>query len=83
MNILFYSKKCKYCESLINILKNKGIYNSFKCICIDDNKNLPSYLTKVPTLIIPSVNKPLEGKFAFMWLNTIFNFMSQLGTLYL
>ena len=43
-------------------------------ICIDDNKNLPPYLSKVPTLIVPDVNKPLEGKNAFMWVNTIFNF---------
>ena len=43
-------------------------------ICIDDNKNLPPYLSKVPTLIVPDVNKPLEGKNAFMWINTIFNF---------
>ena len=74
MYILFYSNKCKYCESLISILKTKGLLQGFKTICIDENKNLPPYLTKVPTLIVPDVNKPLEGKNAFMWVNTIFSF---------
>ena len=77
MYILFYSNKCKYCESMIDILKTKGLYQGFKLICIDDNKNLPPYLTKVPTLIVPDVNKPLEGKNAFMWVNTIFNFNNE------
>ena len=74
MYILFYSNKCNYCESLINILKSKGLIQSFKTICVDSNSNLPEYLTKVPTLIVPDVNKPLEGKNAFMWVNTFFNF---------
>ena len=74
MYILFYSNKCTYCESLINILKSKGLIKEFKTISVDNNTNLPSYLTKVPTLIVPNVNKPLEGKNAFMWVNTIFSF---------
>ena len=74
MYILFYSNKCSYSESLMNILKSKGLIQEFKTICVDNNKDLPSYLTKVPTLIVPNVNKPLEGKNAFMWINTVFNF---------
>ena len=77
MQILFYSSKCKYCDSIISILKSKGLYDSFKCISIDGNNNLPNYLTKVPTLIVPNVNKPLEGKNAFMWINTVFNFNNE------
>jgi len=74
MYILFYSNKCSYCESLINILKSKNLIQGFKTICVDNNSTLPPYLTKVPTLIIPDVNKPLEGKNAFIWVNTIFSF---------
>jgi len=77
MYILFYSNKCKYCESLIDILKGKNLYHGFKTISIDNNNNLPPYLTKVPTLIVPDINKPLEGKNAFMWVNTVFNFNNE------
>ena len=57
MYILFYSNKCKYCESMIDILKTKN-YIRFKLICIDDNKNLPPYLTKVPTLLFQMLINP-------------------------
>jgi hypothetical protein len=77
MYILFYSNKCKYCDSIIDILKAKNLYNGFKTISIDNNSNLPPYITRVPTLIVPDINKPLEGKNAFMWINTVFNFNNE------
>lgn len=69
MNIIFYSSDCKFCYKLMSIMKNMNILQNFKLICTDNNNNLPSNISTVPTLIVSNINKPLEGKEAFVWLN--------------
>ena len=73
-NIIFYSNQCKTCQSLLMILKSENMIQYFKMFCVDDpnvRNNLPKGITKLPTLIVPSMNKKLEASEIFMWLKTI------------
>lgn len=68
MQILFYSNYCNYCQKLIDLINNKKIINKFKLICIDNNFDIPKYIKKVPTLIVDTIDRPLEGKYVFEWI---------------
>ena len=68
-NILFYSNKCKYCKDMIQLITKVDDINSYKLICIDNNKNFP-YIQRVPTLLIPDLEKPIVGVNAFNWIKT-------------
>lgn len=73
-NILFYSSTCQMCSSLISILKNENMLQYFKCMCVDDirvRKSIPSTITRVPTVIIPSLNKVFVANDIFKWLQTL------------
>ena len=74
INIIFYSKECKFSEQLITFMNKINILQNFKLICVDNNKQLPPNITRVPTLIINNINKPLIGTDAFNWLKTICQF---------
>jgi len=68
INIIFYSKKCKDCCNLLNILQNENMISYFRLFCVDDNMNkVPIEITYVPTMIVSTINKPLVGKEAFEW----------------
>ena len=73
VNILFYSTKCNYCYQFINLLKSENMLNYFKMICVDNNKNIPSIVTKVPTIIISKTNNIYMANEAFQWLNNLKN----------
>ena len=73
-NLLFYSNQCQMCQSLIRILKNENIVQYFKCICVDIEsvrRTLPPGINRVPTAIIPSINKKLVADEIFQWLQAV------------
>jgi len=72
INLLFYSPKCQTCVSLMNILKSEGLAPYFKYICVEENLNrLPKQVSRVPTALIPSMNKFLVCEEIFNWIRTI------------
>lgn len=75
-NILFYSQKCEMCNSLLILLKSISMLQYFRCVCIDNPKimeKLPKEITRVPALIIPSINQILFCRDIFTWVNNIKN----------
>ena len=74
MNILFYSNRCEHSTKLIKILNENNLLKNFNMILVDNNKKIPKYIKKVPTLIIKDINIPLEGNAAFNWVKTITKF---------
>lgn len=69
MNILFYSHKCQTCTDLLIILKNEGLIDNFKRICVDDKLDkLPQNMV-VPTMILINIIKPLIAHETFEWVN--------------
>lgn len=69
MNIFFYSKFSTMCTDLLRMMDSYKILNQFLLRCIDDMKQLPPGLERVPTLIVVGVNKPLVAKEAVKWFN--------------
>jgi hypothetical protein len=69
-NIVFYSKNCNASKNLLMIMKNINILNNFILYCIEDKK-VPNGIKIVPTLLVSSINKPLEGVNAFKWVENI------------
>lgn len=69
-NILFFSRKCKFCNQLLTIMNNANLIPFFILYCVDDHRdNLPVAVKKVPTLIVSGVPKPLVADDAFTWVN--------------
>ena len=75
LNILFYMESCKTCNVFINLAQKSNILKHFKMICIDGQKDKfkTQGLKKVPTIIIPSINKQFEGNECLKWLEDIIN----------
>lgn len=71
-NTLFYSKKCKTCQILINILKNENLIHHFNPFCVDGKINqIPPQITVVPTMIVKDINKILVGEETFKWVDRV------------
>lgn len=69
-NIFFFSYQCGTCIKVKKILENEGLINNFYQYCVDNNlDNLPPQITRIPTLIVSNINKPLIGKEIFNWIN--------------
>lgn len=80
--ILYYSKKCPHCAEVLNKIRlgEKNIQDfseQFLYILVDGNGKLPSYITEVPTLVVPSHNRPLTGESVFMWIDTKLRMVAQ------
>jgi len=75
---LFYSKKCPHCAEVLNKIRMapQTFGSSFDYILIDGNKNLPSFLKEVPTLIVSTHPQPLTGESVFMWIDTQMRMLS-------
>ena len=71
MNKLYYSKKCKHCRNFLLELKSLNLLKDFKFICIDGNRNLPKFLREVPAIEVQDYNEPLQGDFAFKWIDYV------------
>lgn len=81
-NILFYSKQCKSCNIFINQCHKHNILKYFKLVCVDEriNEFKEKGIKIVPTIYKQGHGKPLEGKEAFLWLETIINNSVSTGT---
>jgi hypothetical protein len=82
---LYYSKLCKYCNSLLNIINDNNIGDLFILKCVDDmhrvdlsNLNIKS----VPTIRVLSNNKTFyyENEIAFVFVNKNIEVNSSLNT---
>ena len=69
MKVLFYSKKCKFSNQIINKIIESKFSSEFKMINIDSNDQVPDQIKVVPTIIDPEFKDLLEGKKAFDYLN--------------
>jgi hypothetical protein len=70
---LFYSNKSPYCGELLIKIKQESMKDYYNYYCIDDpivRAKLPPSITKVPTLIVKGIKKPLIGREVFSWLDT-------------
>jgi hypothetical protein len=81
INILFYSKQCKSCNIFINQCHKHNILKYFKLVCVDEriNEFKEKGIKIVPTIYKQNHGKPLEGKDAFIWLETIINNAGAVG----
>lgn len=71
INMLFYLTKCPYCQNFIRTLNNEGLIQHFKLICVDNLKEIPPGITKVPAVITADTNKIYLANDAFKWLQGI------------
>ena len=76
-NILFYSKFSAMSIDLLKLMQSYNISNQFLLKCIDDMKQIPNGLEKVPTLIVVGINKPLVGREALNWFNEMRPILAQ------
>jgi hypothetical protein len=71
-HICYYSNKCKFSKSFIEMIAATPYKNEFAFLCVDPSPNrpaLPSFLKKVPTLIIKGEQEPLTDGEVFNWLS--------------
>lgn len=84
-NYLFYSKRCESSANFIRIIQNKGLFNMFQLMCIDQMSreqiiNLKINYTPMVVIRDMSGRNPstsYEGKDAFVWLDNIVRFREQ------
>jgi len=80
--ILYYSKRCPHCAEVLNKIRLgentiNGFSEQFLYILVDGNNKLPTYITEVPTMVVPSHNRPLTGDSVFMWIDTRLRMVNQ------
>lgn len=67
------------CKSLITLLRSQNLLPYFKLILVDNQiEKLPQYVSRVPTVIIPSMKKILVADQIFQWLQIIRTSQQQL-----
>ena len=73
MNVLFYSEKCKYSNSVILSLKNEGLINYFKLICLDnplEREKVTGLLQGVPSMMVVGRTDVLTLTDIFKWIES-------------
>lgn len=71
-HICYYSNKCKFSKSFIEQIAATPYKNEFAFLCVDPSPNrpaLPSFLKKVPTLVVKGEPEPLTDGEVFNWLS--------------
>lgn len=78
-NLLFYMENCKTCNFFITTAHKSNLLKNFKMICVDGQKEKfkAQGLKKVPTIIIPSINKQFEGSDCLKWLEEMIKLTSK------
>ena len=78
-NLLFYMEGCKTCNFFITSAHKANILKNFKMICVDGQKDKfrAQGLKKVPTIIIPSLNKQFDGSECLKWLDDMIKLSSK------
>lgn len=70
-NICFYSNKCQWSKAFITELARTPWKGDFRFICVDPGPNrpqLPSWLKKVPTVVISGESEPRTDSDVMNWL---------------
>lgn len=71
-HICFYSNKCNWSKAFLTELANTPWKSSFRFVCVDPSPNrpsIPSWLTKVPTLVIKGEQQPRTDGEVMNWLS--------------
>lgn len=67
-NILFYSKQCEYSNKILQKI-DTNLDNLFIKVCIDDeNIEIPSFITVVPTIFLTNEKKILIDDEVEIWI---------------
>ncbi len=76
MITLYFSKFCKHCADLIDMLRKENmliIIDTFTCVDNENNdgidKNLPNFVSVVPYLTIDEEPFKLSGEMIFKWID--------------
>jgi hypothetical protein len=72
-HVCFYSNKCRWSEAFIKSIASTPFKNEVKFICVDPGPNgqrpsLPSWLKKVPTLVVRGEDEPRTDGNVMNWL---------------
>jgi hypothetical protein len=70
-NICYYSNKCQWSKAFIMELSKTPWKNQFRFICVDPSPNrpsLPSWLKKVPTIVVAGEPEPRTDSDVMNWL---------------
>jgi hypothetical protein len=71
-HICFYSNKCNWSKAFLTELSQTPWKQTFRFVCVDPTPNrppLPSWLTKVPTLVIKGEQQPRTDGDVMNWLS--------------
>jgi hypothetical protein len=71
-HLCFYSNKCQWSKAFLTELANTPWKQSFRFVCVDPAPNrppLPSWLTKVPALVIKGEQQPRTDGEVMNWLS--------------
>ena len=71
VHICFYSNKCTWCKAFITEVAQTPYKGDFKYVCVDPSPTrpqLPSWLKKVPTLVISGEPNPRTDSEVMNWL---------------
>jgi hypothetical protein len=71
IHICFYSSKCEWSKAFLTEIAKLSYKNEFRFICVDpgpQRPQLPSWLKKVPTLVISGENEPRTDSDVMNWL---------------
>jgi len=71
-NVLYYSNRCKWSEAFMKELAQTPWANSFRLSCVDPGKRteeLPSWLKKVPTIVISGEQQPRTDGDVMNWIS--------------
>jgi hypothetical protein len=71
-HVCFYSNKCKWSKAFLEELANTPWKQSFRFVCVDPTPGrppIPSWLQKVPTLVIQGEQQPRTDGDVMNWLS--------------
>jgi hypothetical protein len=71
-HICFYSNKCNWSKAFLTELATTPWKQTFRFVCVDPSPNrpaIPSWLTKVPTLVIKGEQQPRTDGEVMNWLS--------------
>jgi len=71
IHICFYSNNCQWCKAFITEIAQTPYKGEFKYVCVDPGPNrptLPTWLKKVPTLVISGEPNPRTDSDVMNWL---------------
>jgi hypothetical protein len=73
-HVCFYSNKCRWSEAFIKAISQTSYKNEVRFICVDTKSDgskvkLPTWLKKVPTLVVKGEDEPRTDGNVMNWLS--------------